>query len=439
MPRKTGTTLLCFVLIVLNTTHAHPGQEGKHWQPTVKRLRLENGLPLIYEHDESSRVTVLQLFIKGGQHAEPMGKAGVAYITTRLMLEIPDQSKTQDLMNQATRIHMACREDFSQITISCLSENLEDALEIVSKIMRKPLFSGIRIDRNKERMERQFDRESDEPSIQAHQAYMQAFFKGTPYANPVYGDEDSRKAIKKKDIQLFHQNYFKAGNMVAVVSSDLPENEIMTHMDSYLGVFPEGSSQHPGSFEIGPVAREEVTLAKDSQQSFVSAGYFIPASSPQNYVYTLMIDNLVGQGINSRLWDLRIKDKLAYNVSSRFTYTGEGILLEAFLETENTKRKAARESLYLVLDTLFREGVAEDELATTKTFAKSLLLRDNETKEVRTRTMAYFEILGLGYDFMQKLFDQIDAATTADLNAFIQTHLDPKKALFVIIGPQETE
>ncbi|NOR14388.1 MAG: peptidase M16, partial [Candidatus Aminicenantes bacterium] len=373
--------------------------------------------------------------IKGGQHAEPGGKSGLAYITTRLTLEIPDQSKTQELMNQATHIYMACREDFSHITLSCLSENLKDALEVMSKIFSKPLFSGIRIDRLKEQMERQQDRDADEPFNQAHNAYMKFFFSGSPYANSIYGDEGSRKATKKKDIQLFFQKYFKSENMVAVVSTDLPEDEIKSMMNSCLGVFPEGSSPEAISFELSPEVREAVTIEKDTQQSFVSAGFYIDNSSPTNYIHALLVDNLLGKGINSRLWDLRIKEKLAYNVNSRFTYTQEGILLEAFLETENTKREAAREALYQTLSSLFSEGIEEDELNTTKAFAKSLLLRNNETKENRTRSLAYFETMGLGYDFMEKIFAQIDATTLQELNTFIQTYLSPEKALFVIIGP----
>jgi len=426
-----------FIVFMIMNGLAMAGSSPRtpQWLTQTQKIALENGLPLVYEWDESSRVTVLQLFIKGGQHAEPAGKAGLAYMTTRLCLEIPDQSKTQELMNQATSIYMACKEDFSHITLSCLSENLEDALEVTSKILRKPLFSGIRIDRIKDRMERQQSREADEPANQAHEAYMQAFFKGSPFANSVYGNEESRKATKKKDIQLYYQNYFTAGNMVAVVASDLPEEEISALMNTYLGVFREGPSTALVPFEITPEVKETIPIEKDSQQSYISAGYFVDGSSPQNYIYALLINNLLGKGVNSRLWDLRIKDKLAYNVNSRFTFTREGILLEAFLETENAKREAAQQALRQTLNTLFSEGIDEEELTTTKAYTKSLFLRENETKGNRTRTMAYFEILGLGYDFMHTLFAQIEATTAEELNAFVQAYLRPEKAMFVIVGP----
>ena len=435
MHKRTRKIVVAIFMIFNSLAFAGSGLQTRQFLTHMHKSVLENGLPLIYEWDESSHVTVLQLFIKGGQHAEPEGKAGLAYITTRLSLEIPDQSKTQELMNQATRIYMACKEDFSHITLSCLSENLENALEVMSKILSKPLFSGIRIDRIKDRMERQQNREADEPFNQAHETYMNAFFKGSPYANSVYGDEKSRKATKKKDIQLYYQKYFTAKNMVLVVSSDLPKEEITALMNTYLGVFPEGSPAALVSYDLAPEVQKTITIEKDSQQSYISAGYFIDGSSPRNYIHALLINNLLGKGVNSRLWELRIKDKLAYNVNSRFTFTREGILLEAFLETENAKREAAQQALQETLQTLFSDGINEEELTTTKVFAKSLLLRDNETKENRSRTLAFFEILGLGYDFIDEIFAQIDATTPEELNAFLQTYLKPEKAIFVVVGP----
>ena len=435
MLKQIRDILLILILLTRCVILADSGRQTGDWHAQIHKSRLENGMPLIYEWDDSSRITVLQLFLKGGQRSEPAGKAGLAYITTRLALEIPDQTKTQDLMNQATSIYMACREDFSHITLSCLSENLEDALAVISKIFSKPLFSGIRIERIKDQMERQRDRAADEPVNQAHDAYMKAFFNGSPYANSVYGNETSRKSIKKRDIQLFFQNYFKSGNMVAVVSSDLPEEKIKSLMNAYLGVFPEGEASEPVPIDLNPAAEEAISITKDTQQSFVSTGYYIDSSSPSNYVHTLLIDILLGKGLNSRLWELRIKNKLAYNVNSRFTYTQKGILLEAFLETENAKREAAQEALNKTMNVLFSEGIKEDELTTTKAFAKSWLLRDNETKENRARTLAYFEILGLGYDFMEKIFKQINATTAQELNTFIRTYLKPENVLFITIGP----
>ena len=58
-----------------------------------EKKNMSNGLTLIYQNDASSATTVLQILIRGGKGAEPESQDGLAYLTTRLALEIPDRGK----------------------------------------------------------------------------------------------------------------------------------------------------------------------------------------------------------------------------------------------------------------------------------------------------------------------------------------------------------
>ncbi len=122
------------------------------WKNQPEKIILSNGLTLIYQQDLSSAITVFQILIKGGKGAEPEGQDGLAYLTTRLALEIPDRGKVQDLMTQASRTSMMSFGDYSLINIKCLSEYMEETFKITTKILLKPLFSGLRISSVKKQM-----------------------------------------------------------------------------------------------------------------------------------------------------------------------------------------------------------------------------------------------------------------------------------------------
>ena len=66
------------VLLVLLTSGSG-AMQAQSENTAFKEITLENGLRVIHEHDDSSQITVVQFFIKGGQRAEPAGKAGLAY------------------------------------------------------------------------------------------------------------------------------------------------------------------------------------------------------------------------------------------------------------------------------------------------------------------------------------------------------------------------
>ena len=400
----------------------------------IETFRLENGIELICENDTSSGITVVQFHFKGGLRAEPEGKAGLAYLTTRLILEIPDQSKTQALMNQATRLSMGCEEDFTFVTVSCLTEHLDEALKLVSNIMQKPLISGIRIDRVKDQMERQRKIEEDDSVHMAHELFKQAFFKDTPYASPVFGSKSSLKAIDKNDINWYFNQFLHAGNMLVVVSSDLKAAEIFGLIDTYYGDSPQGLKSDLPVFKRHLAPDAPVFKEKEAEQSFVSAGYGLDIGSAEEYALGYLLDCLLGKGIQSRMWDLRVRQKLAYSVQTRLNYALQGSILEAFLETDSAKTEKARDSLKSLLNALQAEGIEADELEMTKNYAKSLILRTNETKESRTRSLAVFQTMGLGHDTLKTILDQMEAVTLEQINNFIKTCLDPKNCVFVTIG-----
>jgi predicted Zn-dependent peptidase len=126
-------------------------------------------------------------------------------------------------------------------------------------------------------------------------------------------------------------------------------------------------------------------------------------------------------------------------VQSRLTYAEQGTLLEAFLETEHSKTEKAREALGAVLSELHGKGIDDRELEMTKNYAKAKILRDNETKVSRSGTLAFYETVGLGYDFLAGILKEIDSVSLDEINGFIRSGLSPEDCLFVIIGPAEDE
>ena len=73
----------------------------------------------------------------------------------------------------------------------------------------------------------------------------------------------------------------------------------------------------------------------------------------------------------------------------------------------------------------------------TKSHYKASFLRSNETKEKRTSTLAEFEALGLGYNFINTIFQEIDDTSLEEMNTFIKDVLNPDKSVEVIIGPKD--
>ena len=427
--------LACFFLSLLLSGFA--AQEASSFKNTAVKRILDNGLTLIYQKDASSAITVLQILIMGGKLAEPKGKEGLAYLTTRLALEIPDHSKAQKLMSQASRVYMMGLGDYSIINVTSLSENLDETLKITSQIMLDPLFSGLRIDLIKKQMEYQKKTQEDDSINVGHNAALEKLFARTTYEGSVLGSEESLKEIKKKDIKSFYDNHFKAENMIVSAISDLEEEALTEILVNYLNQFPAGKPAEAKSTAVSLPEERDIFIEKDSKQYFISLAYPLPEVTAENYILACMVEHLLGKGLNSRLWPLRYQKKLAYNVNTTATHMKYGGILEAYLETDKEKKEAALEALREVLMELHENGVTSEELEVTKSYSKASFLRDNETKTDRSRNLAVFEALGLGYEFLEKVADEIDAVSLEELNAYIKRVLDPAQGIEVVVGPQK--
>lgn len=429
-----STVLLAAALLGPGPGRTDSVFQEDHPSPAVKRV-LENGMTVITAQDDSSRATALQIYIRGGQGLEPEGRSGLAFLTTRLCLEIPDQDKIQDLMDQATILHMSTREDYSLVTVACLTEFLDDTLGLVASIMRKPLFSGIRIDRIKKNMNRRAMAQREDAPGEAHLLFLTHFFQGSPFSASIYGDEPALETIRKRDIQNFYEKSMRTGHIVAVGVSDL-ESEILTEtIAKHLGTLPGGARPEPPLPSPPPPESMRRHVEKDTRQTLVAAGYVMPPLDRRTYILTSLLETLLGKGVGSRLWPLRTVQKLAYNVNSRMFSFRAGGLLEAYLETDADRREEAVAALTTVLDDLYDNGVNEEELAITRTYTRAMLLRDNESKTTRAATLGRLETLGLGFDLLEHLPREFDTVTTAEFNAFLREWLNPEKRALVLVGP----
>lgn len=429
------TLLIPAIFLSLILPQIYADQAMSLWKNFPEKKILDNGITLIYQRDESSAITVMNIIIKGGKKAVPTSQRGLAYMTSRLAIEIPDRNKVQALMIQASHVSMSSKADYSFIKIACLSEILEDTLKIMTKIITDPLFSGIRIKLIKDRMKHQRKTEEDNPLNVAHNAHLEILLAEKGYAGSALGSEESQKKIKKDDIVHFYKNYFRGGNMIVAVSSDLEEETLLGICAEFLEKFPAGVSSPSKKESLTNEDKKKITIERETKQSVVSLAFPLPELTARNFALAFMMDTFLGKGVGSKLWPLRSIEKLAYNVNSRANRMEEAGMLEAYLETDHEKQEMAMEELKKVLLKLYDEGITEEELEMTKTQSKASFLRNNETKDTKTLNLAAFEALGLGYEYLNDFFEEINAITLEEMNGYIKDVLNPEKATEVIVGP----
>ena len=418
-------------LLILAAAGAQPaGGEG------AKRFKLDNGMTVICQRDLSSSVSVLDIVIGGGQAAENPAAAGIAYLATRLAIDLPDKETAETFAVKAVKYGMAGRADSTAIHLECLTEYFEKALGMFAAILADPLFTSVRIDRLRTAMKHQRRIQLDEPREEARLAQLEARFGDTGYGRSTLGTEKSLAALRPKEIKEFYLRHFVAENMVLVAVSDLEESRLLGLLRNAFGGFRRGASPPiPGITAVSPAVQVR-TIEKEVLQTHLSAAVLLPPVSRSTFILNALIENILGGGPGSKLWPLRVEKKLAYSVTATVTEMLGGGILEACLETEPSKTDEARKAMDETLLLLGEKGISADELAMAKTGLKARFLRGNEPKSARAVTLGTFEALGLGADFFEAFVREVDAISLESINAYLEKILAPAGIHWVFVGPK---
>lgn len=396
---------------------------------------LDNGLRVVYRRDPASEVTVLLIGVGGGLAAEPVDKPGLAFLTSRLAMDIPDQSKAQDFVAQALHAGLDVRGDGAVIRLECLSGFFDEIAASYSRILSDPLFTGLRIDGIRDYMGHQRRVESDDAGGAARLAHAEAFFPGSGYGRSIFGTEAGLAAVKPKDVKEFHDRLFTAGNMILTVVSDLDEDRLAVILGKTFGRLRRGPAWTPPALAAAVPSESRRDIAKEARQVNISAAFPLSAASRRGYVLNALLENALGRGPGTRLWILRSERRLAYDVGAAVAPLRQAGVLIASLDTDSAKREEARRALDQALEAVWRDGLTAEELEVAKAGLKTSFLRANETKLARAETLDLFESLGLGADFFEAFAAEAEAVGPEEMNAHIRTVLDPARAHWVFVGP----
>ena len=400
---------------------------------------LDNGLSVILQQDVAAPITVVQLLVRSGDRDAPPGLSGMAYLVARLCLEIPDQGALQQLMDLGSSFSLAVGDEQSLVTIRCLSRHLDPTLAVLASMMGAPLFSDLRIDGVKDLMRHLQKMEVDDPDFFMRKTVAAAFYGDSASGAASFGTEASLRSITRKDVQSFFRSHFIAGNMIAVVISDLDEEEVRPLIAQRLGRLAAG--ERPPRRAVSPrrPPQPEQAVERRTAQTLVSVSMPLPERTADSFVLASLLESWLGKGIGSRLWRLRSRGELAYGLNAELQPNREAMLLSVYLKTENRRSAGAQAELARLLQEIHGQGVGADELASAKAYARAVFWRENETRERRAAFLAFLEGAGLSYRIAGDFAERLDKVGLEEFNTFLSSSLAPERWFTLRIGPAAGE
>ncbi|MCL2335319.1 MAG: insulinase family protein, partial [Endomicrobia bacterium] len=305
--------------------------------------------------------------------------------------------------------------DFSNVTISCLSEYFAKAAEIAADVVANPAFDEKEIASEKKNIIAGQISRKDSIWLTSMDNFTRLYYIDAPYAWPVDGKQETVNNIKRDTIIEWHKFTYNASNILIVVSGNLDTKTVKDSLEKYFGSIGQGKKFDKPVFSA--VMPDKVENIKGKfNQAFIVKGFAAPALKEKDFVTLKVIGNILGGRMTSRLFvELREKLGLAYEVSTVFPSRINQSFFAIYIGLDKKNIALTQKRIDEILKDFRSKEIDEQELKDTKSYIKGLYIMDRQTVMKRSYYFGWREVTGQGYEYDKKYLEEIDAVTPKDI------------------------
>ncbi len=407
--------------------------------PRAERVTLDNGLVLYTLEDRELPLVKITAVIRTGSAFDPPEKEGLAELTGQVMRTGGIEGMTgntldETLESMAAILHTSINRDSGLLSLSLLSRDREKGLELFSRILRRPVFETEKLIQAKGIKIEELRRIVDNPQKLAFREFGRLIHEGSPRGR--LATTNSVNRIQRDDLVRFHDLFYQPKRVMISISGDIDRKEAETLVNRYFGNWQ--SSEEKVASPAPPQPREGriYILPKDLPQSIVIFGWLAPTKKSAQFFPLEIIDFIVGSGgFRSRLFqEIRTNRGLAYSTGSFYTAKSDYGLFGAYALTKSESTVEVISLLRGILKDIGQKPLPAKELDMTKSsILNSFIFSFTSANQIALQQLM-IEYENLPEDYLISYRNKISNVNTEDVLNAARQHLDPEKAIILIIG-----
>lgn len=403
--------------------------------PQELKSKLANGLTVIVAKREVKELVSITAIIRGGSGVEETSGAGSLLL--RLM-PLGTKAHTKDEIAQLLEDNLIDLE--TQITpnywaffLSFPSSSLEQALKLLKEIIFSPLLDEYEFQREKKKAVLEVEETTAQPFILAYARLRESLYSAEhPYASFLDGTRESLEKINLEELRSLYLSSFKPSNLFLAIVGDVEPTSTLELARNIFGDLPRGE---PCFFNY-PSYRSLVrptadVIERPSPFAYILIGVPLPGINHPDYPVLEVVNTLVGEGTSSRLAKaLRWRMGISYDFGALYPpLLGKShILIWAAVDPQRIEE--AKEAMINEISSL--DNIDEKELER----AKNKLIGDYtislSTIKEQSFKLAFFEAIGLGYQYMEKFPQLVKGITIWDVKKAVRRYLKGNTAVVIL-------
>lgn len=405
----------------------------------VARERLDNGFTLLVRENPSAPVVAVSLIVRMGSRWETIDNAGVSNFLQAVMVRGTTKRNGGEIAESIAalggKLSANGDTDYSEIRGTALARFWRELLGLTAELALQPALRADQVSSEREFLVERIQKREDNPSNRAFDTFFGKLYGSHPYGLPVLGFRESLARIDHDAIVAWYRTFYRPERMVLAVSGQAPAAEVVAEVKRLFGGMPPGT----GGAADPPLPRPappggRTVVEQPAQQAQILMGSLGPRVEDRDYPAVKLLSTVLGGGLAGRLFvELRDKQGLAYTVNALVDPFLEPGWFLVYMGTAPENAGRAEEALRREIERIRTERVSDEELRRARAYLVGNFAMDRRTNARQAWYLAFFESLGVGYDFPSRYLAAIEAVTADDLLRVAQTYLGPLTT--VVLGP----
>lgn len=400
----------------------------------MQEFKLKNNIQAIYKQNKNTpRVGVSFNF--SINEAEKL--AGTYCLMGRLLLQGTKTRTSEQLAKELDEnaIEFSCdmKQDYLRFRFVCLNEDFALATEIMADIIKNSTFEEF--DKEKTKMQGEITAELDSAKTKALDNYYKTIFDGHFYGHTYTKMLESLDKITKEDVINGYKAIVKTSKKVLSFVGDIDFNSVEALLENNLSDI-ENSNPQEKNLPV-PQLKESKTveiIKNDAQQAQIIQGWVFPTFDSEDYAALVLLNVMLGSaGLSSRLFlELREKKGLAYTVRSTYETNEKCANLSIYIATEPKNVQICLDGFKTEIQKLKDTQVSETELESAKNNVIGKQQFVTETNAQQANLLAYYGVMGLGFDFQSKIIEKIKKVNVSDIQHVAQKYFKDESVISIL-------
>ena len=409
--------------------------------PAVARAKLDDGLRIAVVQATALPIVQIRLLTFAGMG---YGAPGAAAFTadmlkeggTRTMTSAQVLSRIEEL---GATLSVDTDFDSSVLQLGVTKDHLDEALDLLAKVVSEPRFDGAELRKLKAR---RTDEAREAARGSGQWSAMRLMFRELyPEANPYshYDVVPSEIAkITDRTLRDFHKRFYVPSNCELVVTGDVSESQVQAAAQKSFGAWKGGAAptvQFPAA--IAP-AKTRILLASrpHSEQSDIFVATLAPPRSAPDYPALRVANQVLGGGVAGRLFlDVREQRSLAYNTRSQMLELAHGDEpLFAYAGTATKKTGLAIQGLLENMQKIAQGPIEPSEVMTAGRYLSDIFAIRLESIGSIADLVAVQDTFGLPDGYWDRYRTAVREVSMADAQAAAKKLFGGAGRLIVVAG-----